>query len=25
VLLTAGITAGLYTLFLALENPEGVR
>ncbi|TLP79845.1 MnhB domain-containing protein [Nesterenkonia sphaerica] len=25
VLLTAGITAGLYALFLALENPEGVR
>ncbi len=25
VLLTAGIAAGLYTLFLTLENPEGVR
>ncbi|RJN32331.1 MnhB domain-containing protein [Nesterenkonia natronophila] len=25
VLLTAGITTGLYTLFLTLENPEGVR
>lgn len=25
ILLTAGITAGLYALFLTLENPEGVR